>query len=57
MVISKISEKKYNDKERSTNMDFTSGGVTYNLGYLCFYSSLVHIDNVKRRNPPEHIKI
>ena len=35
------------------NTDFASGGVTFNLGALCFYSSVVHVDSFVLRNPPE----
>lgn len=35
------------------NTDFASGGVTFNLGALCFYPSLVLVDSFVLRNPPE----
>jgi len=35
------------------NTGFASGGVTCNLGALCFYSSSVQLDSFVLRNPPE----
>jgi len=32
---------------------FTSGGVTFKLGALRFYSSSVQVDSLVLRNPPE----
>lgn len=37
----------------TTNTGFASGGVTCKLGALCFYSSVVQIDSLVLRNPPE----
>ena len=43
------------NRKRKTpyNTGFASGGVTYKLGALCFYSSSVLVDNFELRNPPE----
>ncbi len=35
------------------NTGFASGGVTCNLGALCYYSSSVQVDSFVLRNPPE----
>ena len=35
------------------NTGFASGGVTCNLGALCFYSSSVLVDRFVLQNPPE----
>jgi hypothetical protein len=45
----------YPMKNRNTcgNKGFASGGVTYKLEALCFYSSLVLVDSFLLRNPPE----
>ena len=37
----------------ATNTGFASGGVTWKLGALCFYSSSVQVDSFVLRNPPE----
>ena len=38
---------------RTANTGFASGGVTWKLGALCFYSSVVLVDSFVLRNPPE----
>jgi hypothetical protein len=35
------------------NTGFASGGVTWKLEALCFYSSSVQVDSFVLRNPPE----
>ncbi len=43
------------DGERKTtyNTGFASGGQACKLGALCFYSSLVQVESLVLRNPPE----
>lgn len=41
------------DKKTVGNTGFASGGVTYKLGALCFYSSSVQVDSFVLRKPPE----
>jgi hypothetical protein len=41
-----------NKEARTANTGFASGGVTYKLGALCFYSSSVQVDSFVLRNPP-----
>ena len=45
----------HNDRYRITaaNTGFASGGLTYKLEVLCFYSSLAQVDSFVLRNPPE----
>ena len=38
---------------RTANTGFASGGVTCKLEALCFYSSVVLLDSLVLRNPPE----
>jgi hypothetical protein len=40
-------------KTPAANTGFASGGVTCELGALCFYSSSVLVDSFVLRNPPE----
>ena len=40
-------------KARTANTGFASGGVTFKLGALCFYSSSVLKDSFVLLNPPE----
>jgi hypothetical protein len=40
-------------KNTATNKGFASGGVTRELGALCFYSSSVLVESFVLRNPPE----
>jgi hypothetical protein len=40
-------------ESRTANTGFASGGVTWKLGALCFYSSSVLVDSFVLRNPPE----
>ena len=49
------SENRTGNKTISTagNTGFTSGGVMCKLGTLCFYSSVVLVDSLVLRNPPE----
>jgi len=35
------------------NTGFASGGLTWKLGALCFYSSSVQVDSFVLPNPPE----
>ena len=48
-------KEKYGQIERTPacNTGFASGGVTFKLGALCFYSSSVLVDCFVLRNPPE----
>jgi len=39
------------DKQRTANTGFASGGVTCKLGALCFYSSSVLVESLVFRNP------
>jgi hypothetical protein len=41
------------EKARTGNTGFASGGLTCKLGALCFYSSSVLVDSFVLRNPPE----
>ncbi|KHJ37516.1 hypothetical protein PBAC_23600 [Pedobacter glucosidilyticus] len=41
------------DRKAAYNTGFASGGVTCNLGALCFYLSVVLVDSFVLRNPPE----
>jgi hypothetical protein len=41
------------ERKTAYNTGFASGGVTCKLGALCFYSSLVLVDSLVLRNPPE----
>jgi len=43
------------DKTPAGNTGFASGGVTCELGVLCFYLSSVLVDSFVLRNPPERI--
>jgi hypothetical protein len=43
-------------KTPATNTGFASGGVTCELGALCFYSSSVLVDSFVLRNPPLNAK-
>ena len=40
-------------RKTTANTGFASGGVTCELGALCFYSSVVLVDSFVLRNPPE----
>jgi len=41
------------DKTPAGNTGFASGGVTCELGALCFYSCVVLVDSFVLRSPPE----
>ena len=41
------------ERKTTGNTGFASGGVTYKLGALCFYSSSELVDSFVLRNPPE----
>jgi hypothetical protein len=43
----------HTDSGDAANTGFASGGVTYKLGALCFYSSSVLADSFVLQNPPE----
>jgi hypothetical protein len=43
----------WTDSKAAGNTGFASGGVTYKIGALCFYSSSVLVDSFVLRNPPE----
>ena len=40
-------------EKTGANTGFASGGVTYKIGALCIYSSVVPADSFVLRNPPE----
>ena len=42
-----------NRRKAAANTGFASGGVTCKLGALCFYLSIVLVDSLVLRNPPE----
>jgi len=41
------------DRRAAANTGFASGGVTWKLGVLCFYSSSMQVDSFVFHNPPE----
>ncbi len=47
--------KQINERQesRTANTGFASGGVTFKIGDLFVYSSLVLVDSFLLRNPPE----
>jgi hypothetical protein len=49
------TDLKIDDREeaRTANTGLASGGVTCELGALCFYSSSVQVDSFVLRNLPE----
>ena len=44
---------KLDDRKTAGNTGFASGGVTCKLVALCFVSSVVLVDSLVLRNPPE----